>query len=126
MSKTNETSVLYNASCPICRREIDHYRAYVQRTGSGVTFDDLNGTNLTRWGLDADTAARRIYVMKNGELISGMDAFRALWSEMPRYRILAWFTNLPGLRQGTHWIYENLAAPWLYRKHLKRQAKKLG
>lgn len=126
MDTEKDLSVLYNDSCPVCRAEIDHYRSYAQRNALNIQFDDLNGPDLERWGLDADRAARRLYVMQDGELVSGVAAFRILWARMPRYRALAWLTGLPGIRQFAEWGYDRLAAPWLYRKHLKRQAAQGG
>jgi predicted DCC family thiol-disulfide oxidoreductase YuxK len=118
-----QTQVLYNADCPICSFEIDHYRAYAARKGLDIAFDDLNGEGIARWGLDRDTAARRLYVLSDGVLLSGIDAFRALWQEMPRYRWLAWLTGLPGLYRLSDVTYNRVLAPLIYRWHLRRQAR---
>ena len=123
MAEHTETFVLYNATCPICSAEIDHYRAYADKNGLDIAFDDLNGPGLSRWGLDADTAARRLYVLHDGHMVSGLEAFRVLWRQMPRYRALAWITGLPGINHLARWGYDRIAAPWLYSKHLKRQQR---
>lgn len=123
MSNTDPLCVLYNGTCPICRAEIDHYAAYAERHDLGIRFDDLNGPDLARWGLDADTAARRLYVLQEGELVSGLAAFRVLWAQMPRYRVLHWLTGVPGIRGLANWGYERVAAPWLYRRHIARQSE---
>ncbi|MBM2577410.1 DUF393 domain-containing protein [Jannaschia sp. Os4] len=116
--------VLYNAECPVCRFEIDHYRGRVERDGLGVGFDDLNDADaLARWGIDADAAARRLHVVRDGRVLAGMDAFRALWSEMPHMRWAARAAGWPGLRQGLDWLYERVGAPLLYRSHLRRQGR---
>ncbi|MEO1365094.1 MAG: DUF393 domain-containing protein, partial [Pseudomonadota bacterium] len=86
---SNETRVLYNADCPVCNFEITHYADYSAREGLPIRFDDLNSDALAQWNLDADTAARRLYVLKDGALHSGIPAFVLLWQEMPRYRWLA-------------------------------------
>ncbi len=122
-----QTQVLYNADCPICSFEIDHYRSYAARNGLDIAFDDLNGEGIARWGLDRDTAARRLYVLTSeGALLSGIDAFRALWQEMPRYRWLAWLTGLPGLYRLSDVTYNKVLAPLIYRWHLRRQARRQG
>lgn len=118
-----DTNVLYNANCPVCRFEIDHYRAYAAREGLDIVFDDLNGDGLARWGLDADTAARRLYVLADGELLSGIDAFRVLWQRMPRYRWLAALTGLPGIYPLSVVTYDRVLAPLIYYWHLRRLAK---
>ena len=43
---------------------------------------------------------------------------------MPRYRPLAWITGIPGLYHLSSWLYDHALAPALYRRHLRRQARK--
>lgn len=118
-----ETRVLYNADCPVCSFEIDHYRKRADKDGLPIRFDDLNGAALTDWGIDADAAARRLHVLHRGQVLSGMSAFRALWQEMPRMRWLARLVGVPGVRHATEWVYDRVLAPLLYRSHLRRVAR---
>lgn len=120
-SHDQKTTVLYNASCPICSYEIDHYAAYSEEKSLPIAFDDLNKADaLCRWGLDADTAARRLHVLKDGQLLSGIPAFIALWREMPRYQWLARIVSLPGVFRIACWSYDLVLAPLIYRWHLRR------
>jgi predicted DCC family thiol-disulfide oxidoreductase YuxK len=120
---TENTRVLYNADCPVCRAEIDHYAAYSAKNALPIRFDDLNSDALKAWGLSTDAATRRLHVLKNGTLYSGIPAFVALWQDMPRYRKLARVVALPGV----HWLavqtYDHILAPLLYRWHLRRQKR---
>lgn len=118
-----ETRVLYNADCPVCRAEINHYAAYCGAQDLALRFDDLNGPDLSLWGIDADTAARRLHVLHAGSVTHGMPAFRILWAQMPRYRWLARLTNLPLVRPLVDALYDHILAPLLYRRHLSRVAK---
>ena len=93
-----KTRVLYNADCPVCRFEIHHYRDYAEGGELDIAFEDLNTADLARWNLDADTAARRLYVLDGEEMTSGIPAFLVLWSRMPRYRWLARLVGLPVIR----------------------------
>lgn len=120
----DDTRVLYNAECPVCSFEIDHYATYAKDRALPLQFEDLNTQDLAAWGLSADQAARRLYVLKDGALMSGMPAFVALWKEMPRYRWLAKTVGLPGVRQVSGLLYDHVLAPLIYRWHLRRQAKK--
>lgn len=120
----SNTQVLYNADCPVCRFEIDHYRTYAAREGLDIAFDDLNGEGIARWGIDRDTAARRLYVLSEGELLGGIDGFRALWQDMPRYRWLARVIGVPGIYQGAMFAYDKVLAPLIYRWHLRRVARR--
>lgn len=120
MTDTDKTAVLYNARCPVCRAEIDHYRAYAEARGLPLAFHDLNTRDLADWGIDADAAARRLHVRQGGRVVSGVDAFVALWRALPRYRWLARIVALPGLRHVAHLIYERILAPRLYARHVAR------
>lgn len=117
-----ETAVLYNASCPVCRFEIDHYAAYAGRAALPIRFEDLNATELDRWGLTRDEAARRLYVRRGETLLSGIPAFIALWREMPRYRWLARIVSLPGVHWFASVTYDRALAPILYRWQQRRYA----
>ena len=123
MRKSAETSVLYNANCPVCNFEIQHYTRYAGQKGLPVRFDDLNSDALAQWGLDADTAAKRLYVMHDGALTSGIPAFLVLWAQMPRYRWLSRLVGLPGVRQVASMAYDYVLAPAIYRWHLLRVQK---
>ena len=120
MSHEPETSVLFNGNCPVCNFEIRHYARYCRDTGLPVRFDDLNSDARAAWGIDADTAARRLYVLHQGQLTSGIPAFLVLWARMPRYRWLARIVGLPGVRQTASAIYDFVLAPAIYRWHLRR------
>lgn len=120
-----ETEVIYNANCPICAREVEGYRRYSTARALPIRYTALDIADLGRWGMSAEDAARRFHVVQDGRLIAGMDAFAALWSEMPRFRALAWLVMRPGLRPLSHWGYDRLAAPLLYALHRRRVARAL-
>ena len=117
------TKILYNAECPVCSFEIDHYAAYSHKNDLPLEFEDLNQCDLSFWSLTADQAARRLYVSDQGKLVSGIPAFLVLWQKMPRYRPLAFFVGLPVIRQLAVLIYDFILAPIIYRWHLRRKAK---
>ena len=114
--------VLHNDTCPICSREVAAYDRLAQKTGVDLDIDGLDAA--PDWGLDRDTAARSFRVEQNGQRHEGLDAFRLLWARLPGWRWLAWLTGLPGV----HWLadraYRHIAAPALYKMHLRRQAKR--
>lgn len=121
---SDETRILYNAECPVCAFEINHYAAYSKDRALPLRFEDLNCAPLSDWGLTQDQAARRLYVMKDGALTSGIPAFLLLWQDMPRYRWLARLVGLPGIKQAAGFGYDWVLAPIIYRWHLRRQAQK--
>ncbi len=120
MENSPKTSVLFNANCPVCNFELQHYAQYAAANDLPIRFDDLNSGARDQWGLDADTAARRLHVLHEGALTSGIPAFLVLWAQMPKYRWLARFVGLPGIRQGASAAYDYVLAPVIYRWHLRR------
>ncbi len=116
---TDDTRVLFNESCPVCRFEMHSYRRRATQSDLPIRFEDI--TQAEAWGLTQDQAARRLYVIHRGALLSGLPAMQALWSELPGWRWLARLTSLPGLRAVTAFAYDRVAAPLLYRSHLRRQ-----
>lgn len=117
----DDTRILYNDTCPLCRFEVGHYRAAATRDGAPLRFDTLQ--EAARWGLTEDQAARRLHVLQGGNLLSGLEAFRAIWAALPRWRWLARVTGWPVIRPVVTLLYDRIAAPLLYRAHRRRQAK---
>jgi predicted DCC family thiol-disulfide oxidoreductase YuxK len=116
-----KTRVLYNETCPICRFEVESYRRQTDAAGGDVAYDGLD--HATEWGLSPDQAARRFHVMQDGQLLSGIPAFRALWQKMPHLRWLAWLTGLPVIAPMVTAVYDHILAPLLHRAHLRRQKR---
>ena len=116
---TQDTRVLYNDTCPVCRFEIGAYRRRAVAEGLPIRFDALDRAEA--WGLSADQAARQLHVWQDGQVLSGLAAFRALWGAMPRWRWLARVTGWPVIRPLAELVYGRIAAPLLYRAHLRRQ-----
>jgi predicted DCC family thiol-disulfide oxidoreductase YuxK len=117
----DEMRVLYNETCPVCRFEIHAYRRRARAEGLPIRFDALDVA--ADWGIAPDAAARRLHVWHKGQVLSGMPAFRALWAQMPGLGWLATVTGWPLVRPATVFLYDHLAAPLLYRAHLRRQRR---
>jgi len=123
LTMSKETKVLYNAECPVCNFEIKHYERYSEKRDLPIRFDDLNTDVRESWGIDEDTAARRLYVEKDGQLYSGIPAFIELWKEMPHYKWAAWLAALPLVKQVTIFGYNWVLAPAIYRWHVIRRKR---
>ena len=117
----NETRVLYNQDCPICRFEVGQYRKQALAEGAPLRFDDLS--QVAHWGLTPDQAARRFHVVQDGQVTSGIPAFQLLWTRLSGWHWLARITALPGIHQIACAVYDHILAPALYRAHLRRQAR---
>ncbi|MEL6169141.1 MAG: DUF393 domain-containing protein [Pseudomonadota bacterium] len=121
---TKQTDVIYNAECPICSREIELYRAEAEAANLPISFTPINRADLAAHDLDPDAAARRLHVLQDGTLLSGTDAFLAMWRALPRWRWLARVVSVPGLRHLATFIYETVLAPLLYGMHRRRMARR--
>jgi predicted DCC family thiol-disulfide oxidoreductase YuxK len=123
LSPMSTTRILYNDACPICRAEIAHYRARAAASGAPLAFEDLNGADLGGWRLTPDQAMRRMHArLPDGRVVSGVEAFARIWEALPGYRWLARLVRVPGVRHLGDLAYNRIAAPWLYRRHLRRMA----
>lgn len=82
--------VFFDGGCPLCRREIAHYR---RLDGQGrVAWVDIQAEPevLAAHGLDLDTAMARFHVRDGaGRWQTGAWGFVAMWSGLPYYRALA-------------------------------------
>lgn len=121
---TDKLDVLYNASCPICRREVDHYAKLSAKHDLPIGYHDLGEAELAAWGMTTKDAAQRLHVRKDGQIYGGIPAFIMLWREIPQMRWLAWLASLPVLNWLAVKLYDHILAPLLYRWHLRRERKR--
>ena len=119
-----KTRILFNADCPICNAEICHYRDYAKGRGIVMGFDDLNRVDLSLYGVSRVDAAKRLHVLHEGTVISGVPAFVSIWQQLPRYRWLAKIVCLPIIHSLSNLVYDFVLAPSLYAVHLYRQRRK--
>ena len=92
-------TVLYDGACPLCRREIGVYRGLQPlRPDSPVCFADVNDAALPLPpGTTREQLLARFHVRgRDGVLLSGAQAFLALWASLPGWRWLALAGRLPG------------------------------
>ncbi|MGI9506912.1 MAG: thiol-disulfide oxidoreductase DCC family protein [Geminicoccaceae bacterium] len=118
-------TVLYNGSCPVCRREIEHYQRLDDRDGQGLGFTDISepAPVLKERALTRDEVKRRLHVIDvDGRLLVGVPAFAAVWDHLPRYRWLSAIVRLPFLRSLVPWLYEIIAFG-LYQADKRRQQR---
>ena len=125
VEKTPQLTVLYDGACPLCRREIGVYRGLQPlRPETPLCFADVSDASLS---LPPDTTreqllARFHVLSQNGQLLSGAQAFLALWAALPGWRWLALAGRLPGMA----WVMERTYLLFLrWRPLLQRWAHRL-
>lgn len=96
-------TVLYDGACPLCRREIGIYRRLQPlRSDAPVCFADVGDTALALppalpSGTTREQLLARFHVReRDGRLLSGAQAFLALWAALPGWRWLALAGRVPG------------------------------
>jgi predicted DCC family thiol-disulfide oxidoreductase YuxK len=97
MTSKEETpvgSIYYDGLCLLCSREIEHYRK--QKGSDRFQFIDITspGFDAGLYGLDPFKVHRVMHVRDtSGNLKTGVEAFRAIWKELPRYQFLYRLTD---------------------------------
>jgi predicted DCC family thiol-disulfide oxidoreductase YuxK len=128
MRRSDELVVCFNGSCPVCRAEIEHYRERAAGV-PGVVFLDVatDPEGAARRGIVGDRGFRRLHAVdSSGAITSGIAVFTALWERVPGYSWLARLMAVPLVRDVADGLYEWIAAPLLYRLHLRRQRRRSG
>ena len=118
-------TVLYDGSCPLCRREIAVYRDLQPvQPGSFVCFADISDAQVPLpAGTTREQLLARFHVQgRDGALHSGAQGFLLLWAALPGWRWLAFLGRLPG----AGWVMERTYRLFLHcRPTLQRWASRL-
>lgn len=93
-------TVFYDGGCPVCSREIGHYRRMAG--GDKLIFVDISdpGFDPKRYGRTLEEFMTEMHAMdSSGSIYRGVDAFRALWQGLPvsLYGELGGVLGLPGI-----------------------------
>lgn len=92
-------TVLYDGACPLCRREISVYQGLKSlHPDAAVCYADISDAAVPLPpGSTREQLLARFHVQRDdGELLSGAQAFLALWSALPGWRWLALISRVPG------------------------------
>lgn len=86
----NRIRVFYDGGCPLCLKEISHYRR-IQREDV-IDWLDITDRSLilADYGLTFQAASQRFHVLdQQGRWETGAHGFVILWKHLPYYRYLA-------------------------------------
>ena len=104
-SKWDKTrfTIFYDGSCPLCSREIQHYKNLANNDDSvPILFLDLFdisqlttvGSLLAQHDIKLEDARKRIHVLtEEEEVIHSAEAFREIWRRMPYWRVVVPFID---------------------------------
>jgi predicted DCC family thiol-disulfide oxidoreductase YuxK len=92
----SELQVFYDGACPLCSKEIEHYRKL--DTSTKVDFIDIasSGFDESLFGLEGRDFHRKFHVKKaNGEFLEGLEAFQEIWTCLDCFTALNKLTRMP-------------------------------
>jgi predicted DCC family thiol-disulfide oxidoreductase YuxK len=108
--------VFFDGGCPLCRREIAHYRRLDRNRRLHWVDAAAGSIALSGYGLSPVHAMAELHVLDGaGRWQRGVDAFLVIWTHLPAYRWLARLASLPVMHQGLAFAYRRFAA-WRYRQ----------
>jgi predicted DCC family thiol-disulfide oxidoreductase YuxK len=115
-------TVLYDGSCPLCRREMALYRR--QAGDAPLCFTDISDPAVeTPAGVPRERLMARFHVRQaDGSLLDGAEAFLALWSRLPGWR---WLARLGRWRGVARWMERAYSLFLKGRPALQRLARRL-
>ena len=100
MSTPNDlpcVNVMYDGSCPLCVREVQHYQQL--KANQPLHWVDVSApTAVLPEGKTSAELMQRFHVQTaEGRLLDGARAFVHLWQQLPGWRCLAMVCRLPGV-----------------------------
>ncbi len=106
----SKLKTFFDGGCPLCSREIAHYRK-IDRAGCIQWVDITQEADVLKSvGLDLPSAMRRLHVQEaDGRVLSGVEAFIAIWRRLPRWRWLARLVSGLRLTRPLEWAYVRFA-----------------
>ncbi len=109
-------TVFYDGKCGLCRREIAHYM-HIAPKGVFEWMDiTVTPEPFTTLGYSVPAGLKALHVRDDaGGMHVGVDAFIAIWLQLPRWRMLAALVRLPIIRPLAKGLYR-MFAEWRFKK----------
>lgn len=119
-------TVLYDESCPLCRREITHVRGLAAKCpDSTLRFVDVSAVQSTVPAAEQAVLLARFHAQRaDGSRLDGAAAFVAMWGRLPGWRWLARLAHFPGALPAMEWAYSAFLRVRPRLQSLARQAER--
>jgi predicted DCC family thiol-disulfide oxidoreductase YuxK len=85
--------IWFDGSCPLCRREIALMKRLDRR--GAIHFVDVAGAAPAECPIDRAQLLSRFHACEEGRLVSGAEAFAAMWRAIPLLRPLGLLARVP-------------------------------
>ena len=103
-------NVFYDDRCPLCRREIEYYKklsALTKIKWSGIS---ENIPTLEKYGISYTESLKVLHAInEDNQMVYGVDTFILIWRQLPKWKWLAKFVELPLIYQLSKGIYRVFA-----------------
>jgi predicted DCC family thiol-disulfide oxidoreductase YuxK len=98
-----EVIVWFDGGCPLCRREIALMRRLDRR--GAIAFLDIEQADGAECPIDRGALLARFHAVEDGRLVSGAQAFAAMWRAIPSLRPLGLLARNPLVLRGLEGAY---------------------
>ncbi|MEL6666988.1 MAG: DUF393 domain-containing protein [Pseudomonadota bacterium] len=98
-----QVKVWFDGACPLCQREIALMRR-LDRSGA-IDFVDVSEDADPSCPIDQSELLARFHAEENGRVLSGAEAFAAMWRAIPRLRILGQVARNRTVLNVLEWLY---------------------
>ena len=110
MQQAPTITLFFDGACPLCSREAKVYRQRLPPATLGLVDIAASDFRAADFGLDAKAVHATIHAkLADGTVLTGIDAFAAIWRQIPRMRPLAALTGVPVVRQAMQLGYAAFA-----------------
>ncbi len=95
-SASYELSIYYDGMCPVCSKEINHYKK--KEKSHLLRFVDIASPTFDARseGLNPEGIHKRFHVKtKDGEILDGVDAFQRIWQVLDIFKVLDSLVRFP-------------------------------
>lgn len=102
--------MLYDGGCPLCSKEVAHYRRVDHEQKVNWVDIDQDTSVLQTLGIGKTAAMKHLHVISaGGDIVKGAYAFATVWEQLPRYRYLARVVRFPGVLRLLDKVYNAFA-----------------
>jgi len=101
-------TLIFDGDCSFCTSVATHFE---KRSLTPLAIVPWQRANLAEFGLTQAEASAQVYLVNNGTLFAGAEAFAELMRVQgdPFHRFVAWGMRRPGIRHVTAWGYRKVA-----------------
>ncbi|MFT7099466.1 MAG: putative DCC family thiol-disulfide oxidoreductase YuxK [Rickettsiales bacterium] len=108
--------VFYDGKCGLCRKEIEHYKRIAPENIFIWIDITKNSSQFKALGFSVSDGLRALHAQDSNQKIHiGVDAFIIIWRNIPLWRVLGFFANLPIIKPLIKIVYK-LFANWRFKR----------